>query len=139
MKSALLIWLSVCACCIARADLTKLVEKEALAQGLDPKLVLAVIKVESNFNPKARGSKGEVGLLQLRPEFHKCASLDPKQNIKCGVKYLAKIKRKLKPVHGCAWVSFYNSGPYRRIKHPSKQRYFRKIKEAYPEFCSEQV
>ena len=71
--------------------------------GLDPLLVKAVIKRESNFDPRARGSKGEIGLMQVTPTvgrefasetgmkgFRPDALFDPALNIRVGCWYLAR-------------------------------------------------
>ena len=44
-----------------------LIQTYAKQYGVPVDLAHAVIKVESNFNPKARGSAGEVGLMQIKP------------------------------------------------------------------------
>lgn len=50
-----------------RIDLLKQVHYEATRAGLAPELVLAVIEVESNFNPYAISSAGARGLMQVMP------------------------------------------------------------------------
>lgn len=50
-----------------RIDLLKQVHYEAQRAGLPPELVLAVIEVESNFNPFAISSAGARGLMQVMP------------------------------------------------------------------------
>lgn len=50
-----------------RIDLLKQVHFEAHRAGLSPELVLAVIEVESNFNPFAISSAGARGLMQVMP------------------------------------------------------------------------
>ena len=59
---------------------------------LDPKLVVAMIEVESAWNPKARSSKGALGLMQLMPEtaarFRVHDPFDPRKNVEGGVRYL---------------------------------------------------
>ena len=50
-----------------RIDLLKQVHYEASRAGLPPELVLAVIEVESNFNPFAISSAGARGLMQVMP------------------------------------------------------------------------
>lgn len=50
-----------------RLELLKQVHYEAKRAGLQPELVLAVIEVESNFNPYAISSAGARGLMQVMP------------------------------------------------------------------------
>jgi soluble lytic murein transglycosylase-like protein len=60
--------------------------------GVDPRLALAVIAVESNFNPLARSVKDAQGLMQLIPEtaarFDVRRPFDAKQNVRGGLAYL---------------------------------------------------
>ena len=59
---------------------------------LDPALVLAVIRAESNFNPHARSPKDARGLMQLIPDTAKRFGVsdiwDPVQNLRGGMAYL---------------------------------------------------
>lgn len=50
-----------------RNQVYKLTEKVAVNCNLDTNLVLAIVKVESNFNPNAISAKGAVGLMQILP------------------------------------------------------------------------
>ncbi|MBC7104775.1 MAG: lytic transglycosylase domain-containing protein, partial [Firmicutes bacterium] len=74
--------------------------------GLDPYLVAAVVKVESNFEPQARSPRGAAGLMQLMPEtgawaarqlgeteFDPSALFDPELNVRLGTRYLAALWR----------------------------------------------
>ena len=65
--------------------------------GIDPELVLAVIKAESAFNPTALSNKNAQGLMQLIPataeRFGVKDSWDPIQNIKGGTAYLHWLLR----------------------------------------------
>jgi soluble lytic murein transglycosylase-like protein len=59
---------------------------------LDPNLVLALIEVESNFNPQAQSPKNAQGLMQLIPataaRFGVRNVWDPEQNLRGGMAYL---------------------------------------------------
>jgi soluble lytic murein transglycosylase-like protein len=76
----------------APADLAKLVRALAPEFRLDPELVLAVIRVESNFNPSALSPKNAQGLMQLIPEtaerFGVKDAWNPEQNLRGGMAYL---------------------------------------------------
>ena len=69
-----------------------LVEEISTQQQVDPKLVHAVIQVESDYNPSSLSHKGAKGLMQLMPETAARYGLsdiwDPRQNIQAGVKHL---------------------------------------------------
>ena len=75
--------------------------------GVDPAHVKAVIWQESRFDPDARGSKGELGLMQIMPDtasdwagaqrmptVSKFTLRDPARNIDCGTWYLSKLLRR---------------------------------------------
>jgi len=69
-----------------------IINRKSEKYGVDPQLVKAVIKAESDFNPKAVSSKGALGLMQLMPSTAEMMGVrdafDPDQNIDGGVKYL---------------------------------------------------
>jgi soluble lytic murein transglycosylase-like protein len=69
-----------------------LVERSARKHDLDPRLILGLIEVESNFDPKARSRSGACGLMQLMPEtgrrFGARKFDDPAQNIEAGTSYV---------------------------------------------------
>lgn len=78
-----------------REELDKLVDKVSLALGLDPNLVMAVIKTESNFNHKAVSRAGAKGLMQLMPGTAKDLGVadpfNPVENVWAGARYLKKM------------------------------------------------
>lgn len=69
-----------------------LIMAAAEAHGVDPVLVQALIQVESNYKPRARSSKGAMGLMQLMPstarEYKVRNAYDPAANISAGVRKL---------------------------------------------------
>jgi len=69
-----------------------LVRKLAPEYGVSPRLVMAVIRAESNFEPTAVSLKNAQGLMQLIPEtsvrFNVRKPFDPEQNIRGGMAYL---------------------------------------------------
>src|SRR6476646_10770825 len=72
-----------------------LIDRAALDNDVDPKLVKSVMLVESGFNPAAISKKGARGLMQLMPEtaaLHGVRDIhDPWQNIVGGARHLSKL------------------------------------------------
>ena len=65
---------------------------------VDPRLVYAVISVESSWNPKAKSPAGAKGLMQLMPATVRGLGVTdpycPEQNIKAGIRYLSQLKKR---------------------------------------------
>jgi len=90
-----------------------LITAAAEAHGVDPILVQALIQVESNYKPRARSSKGAMGLMQLMPstarEYNVRNAYDPKANINAGVQKLKALLEKWEGNIALALAS-YNAG-----------------------------
>lgn len=104
-----------------------LVIAEAVKQGLDPQLALAIAKTESSLNPNAIGSKGEIGVFQIMPfNAPHIALFDPKENIRVGILLLRRNKIQCADM-GQYWVVCFNNGVNRRPKYPYLHPYYKRV------------
>ncbi|MBU0674375.1 MAG: transglycosylase SLT domain-containing protein [Proteobacteria bacterium] len=81
---------------------------------IDPRLVKAIIKAESNFNFQAVSKRGALGLMQLMPgtadEMMISDPFDPRENIIGGTRYLRKVLGLFKGDLRLS-LAAYNAGP----------------------------
>ena len=72
-----------------------IIERVSAQQGVDARLVKAVIQVESGYQPQARSPKGAMGLMQLMPQTARQYAVrnpfDPAANIEAGIKHLRSL------------------------------------------------
>ncbi len=72
-----------------------LILRHASRAGLDPRLVQAVVQVESGYNPRALSDKGAMGLMQLMPDTAQDLAVsdpyDVDQNLSGGTRYLRQL------------------------------------------------
>lgn len=95
-------------------DYEAYVKQSSISHNLDPYLVCAVIKSESNWDPEAESNQGAQGLMQLMPETASDLGVknayDPKDNIMGGAKYLGQL---MEMFNGdmTKTIAAYNAGP----------------------------
>ena len=121
---------------VAPEQIQKAIEESARKFKLPVQLVTAIVKVESNFNPRAVSSEGARGLMQLMPATAAGLgvrnSFDISQNINGGCRYL---KEMLEQFDGDVKLALaaYNAGPgavekYGRIPpYRETQDYVKKV------------
>ncbi len=123
-----------------------IIQEAAIDSQIDPLLVRAVIKVESNFNPKAVSRKGARGLMQIMPDTAREFRLDdpfsPKQNIAAGTKYLKQQLDSFGDIK--LGLAAYNAGPGRVTPQgmiayiPETQAYVARVMEYYRQYQKKQ-
>jgi hypothetical protein len=90
------------------------VDEASRLYDIAPELIMAVIRRESNFNPRAVGTSGEQGLMQLAPATGRALGVsDPfnvRENVIGGTKYLAQLFRRFEGDY-VAGLAAYNVGP----------------------------
>jgi soluble lytic murein transglycosylase-like protein len=96
---------------IATVPYGEFIDKYAKEQGVDARLVRAMIQVESAYKQAARSRKGAMGLMQLMPETARQYAVsdpyDPESNIEAGIKHLKGLLTRL-PVDLA--LAAYNAG-----------------------------
>lgn len=115
---------------------SKLINAYARKHGVPSNLAHAVVRVESNFNPKARGRAGEVGLMQIKLGTARLMGYrgtkkdlyDPETNIKYGMKYLGKA-HELSGGSTCGTILRYNAGHGAKRMNKISSRYCTKVKK----------
>ncbi len=123
----------------ASADVDGIIQKYAAQNGLEPALVRAVIKTESDGNPRCVSRAGAMGLMQLMPANVKEAGIadpfDPEQNIAAGTKQLAGLMAQYRGNLDLA-LAGYNAGPGNVHKYggvppfTETQNYIRRVRAA---------
>jgi soluble lytic murein transglycosylase-like protein len=118
------------------ADLAALIDRAALAHGLPPRLLAALVQEESGFDPNARSRAGAMGLTQLMPATAAALGVsdpwNPAENLDAGAAYLAGLIDRYGGNVPLA-LAAYNAGPGAVAEwggippYPETQRYVRNV------------
>lgn len=112
--------------------------------GVDADLIRAVIKAESDFNPKAVSHAGAQGLMQLMPATARALGVsdpfDPEQNVMGGTRFLRDL---LNRYHGDtdSALAAYNWGPGNVDRRPDRlpketREYLTRVKQLYSNYSA---
>lgn len=97
----------------ARAQVDSLIKQAAAAYGVEERLIHAVVRAESDYNPRCVSRAGAMGLMQLMPEncreFGVGDPFDPAQNIDGGVRHLKQMLDRFDRLDLA--LAGYNAGP----------------------------
>ena len=97
---------------VAPTNFDALAVKFSEKYGLNPNIIRAIVKAESNWSPRAVSRKGAIGLMQLMPGtalLLRVDPYDPEQNMEGGVRYFAFLLDTFKDLD-LALIA-YNAGP----------------------------
>jgi len=125
---------------VAQAPVLPLIHRVAQQYSIDPRLVQAIITVESNFDPHAVSRAGAQGLMQLMPDtaarYRVVNPFDPQANIEGGIRYLRDLSLMF-PSDLRYVLAAYNAGEgtvqqYGGIPpYPETQRYVERVLALY--------
>lgn len=97
-----------------RDGLVGLIDRLAKEHGVNPKLVHALVQVESNYEPRAVSPKGAMGLMQLMPATARQYAVedpfDPVQNLGAGLQHLRGLLDRFGKGRESLALAAYNAG-----------------------------
>jgi soluble lytic murein transglycosylase-like protein len=117
-------------------DFDGLIASYASANNVPISLAHAVVRVESNYNPKMRGSAGEIGLMQVKLQTARGMGYrgsakglyEPATNIRYGMMYLGQA-RQIAGGDLCGTILRYNAGHGAKRMSSGPLRYCGKVKQ----------
>ncbi|AEI76289.1 transglycosylase [Cupriavidus necator N-1] len=105
------------------SELVALAHRAAQAAAVDPHLLMAMVEVESGWNPQATSVKGAIGLRQLMPATARMLGVtdayDPAQNLQGGASYLGGLLSRFNGDTSLA-LAAYNAGEGAVLRHGSR-------------------
>jgi soluble lytic murein transglycosylase-like protein len=134
---------------LSRQQVSEAVASASAQTSIDPALIHAVIRVESNYNTRAVSRRGAQGLMQLMPStarrFNVTNPYDPAQNVLAGAQYLRELHT-LFNGNMPLILAAYNAGPkavsknHMRIPPFMETRlYVPKVLDAYRRIRAERI
>jgi len=130
-----------------KSDITDLydhvISEASQTHGVSFSLLKALIKTESDFNPRAVSKAGAIGLMQIMPENIRRLKIkdpfDPKDNVMGGTRYLKQLIHRFEGKLHLA-LAAYNAGPgvvekYQRIPpYKETENYVKQVMKYYSMF-----
>lgn len=118
----------------------RLIHELAHSHNVEPRLVQAIITVESNFNPQAISRAGAQGLMQLMPgtaaRYRVANPFDPRENVEGGIRYLKDLFQMF-PGDIRRVLAAYNAGQHSVLQYggvppyPETQLYVERVLTLY--------
>ncbi len=128
--------------------LYRVVREYGAAWEVDPLLIMAMIKAESDFDPLAVSRAGARGLMQLMPqtarEMGVRDSFDPSDNVKGGIRYFGAMRKRFRGNLKLS-LAAYNAGPESVARfggvppYKETRTYIRRVARFYREFRRRQM
>ena len=122
---------------VSQRPYARLVARAADRHGVDPRLVHALIEVESGYRPDAVSVAGAMGLMQLMPDTARRYGvgnpLDPEANIEAGTRHLRALLDEFGPLFELDSLAAYHAGEPVVRRHggvppfPQTHRFVRRV------------